>query len=81
MNPMSTAPKDGTRILLHYKIHTWNWTDGDQLHGTKWEECLWVDAMGRTCWTEWCGNDKRSSSMSIKEEHCIGWIELPTVEA
>ena len=81
MNAMNTAPKDGTRILLHYKIYTYHYERGYDYEGTKWEEFVYAKSMGMgpETWTEWCGS-KRFSTHTVKDEHCIGWLELPKGE-
>jgi len=79
MNDMTSAPKTGERILLHYTIIYYSGPAG-----TKWEECWWdkkylcdypVKMRGR--WTSWCGNYHIKSTETITKP--LGWLPLPAV--
>jgi len=68
---MKDAPKDGTRILLHYKTSAYcmgSWLE----MGEKWEDARWID--GR--FEAWAGSDNIRSS-SIMDKNVIGWMDLP----
>lgn len=71
MRDMSTAPKDGTRVLL--KVHTRGFSRHHMQYintGEKWEECWFHE--GR--WEVWCGNTStRCTSLPIP----IGWMPSP----
>jgi hypothetical protein len=65
-------PKDGTRVLLHFYVQ--HYINGEyKRHGTKWEECWFVDGG----WQPWCGNERYRTTASIAEEDIIeyelGW--------
>jgi len=70
---MDTAPKNGKRILLHYKI-TYN-------TGDKWEECRWISDQANTGskphWEPWGGAINSSTTHHITEAEAIEWRELP----
>lgn len=71
MRDMSTAPKDGTRVLL--KIRTYGFSAKQMRYiadGEKWEEGKWRN--GR--WEFWCGNDT-SRCTSVPDP--IGWMPSP----
>lgn len=80
MNPMITAPKDGTRILLHYYVH--HYTDfGWERVGSKWEEFRWTPFSSAPSseprWEPWCGDNLIHSTQRVRDEDCIGWLPLP----
>jgi hypothetical protein len=81
IHPPISSPKDGSRILLHYKIYTYEWQIQQEVYvGDKWEECRWIDEGGSKGFEPWCGKDKIHITTTIKPEHVIGWIELPKEE-
>ena len=61
IQPMKTAPKDGTRVLVKYYLIVargfGNWVRS----GEKWEECRWVSNKENTGsephWEPWCGSE------------------------
>ena len=85
MNSMSTAPRDGTRILLcywpmhftGYPISSWQRTPEP-----KWVEVHYVtpkDPYAKPHWEEWTGDPRCQSSNHISESNCIGWLFLPSI--
>lgn len=71
MKPMSSAPKDGTRILIHH--HKYIFVDYGVVHkksGTAISECWWDNGT----WNEWCGATNRSSTEYINP---IEWAPRP----
>jgi len=77
---MITAPKDGTRILLHYNVRFYE--DGTwPIVGTKWEECRWIADKARTGsephWEPWCGRASANTTAHISQEDCLAWLPLP----
>lgn len=82
---MDTAPKDGTRVLLHYRVTPFDFrTYSFRVVGEKWEECRWVDDEKRTGspphWEPWCGTKRIHTTEHIHPDHAIGWRPLPSSE-
>lgn len=78
VNPMSSAPRDGTTVLLKYKPQLY-WAGKYHPTGTKWEECRWMksDEGSRAHWQPWEGSPKVTSTLEIDEKDCLGWMEIP----
>lgn len=71
MRDMSTAPTDGTRVLL--KIHTVGYSQRLGRYvttGEKWEECWYHDGK----WCFWCGDAR---TMCTAHPKPIGWMPSP----
>jgi hypothetical protein len=80
MRPMSEAPRDGTRILLCYYHRLYDHRTREYLrYESKWEECRYLpDAQGNPDrWNSWCGSENATSSLSITESDCLGWLPRP----
>jgi hypothetical protein len=80
MNDASTIPKDGTRILVKYRMKR-NVRGKKVLHGDKWEECRWKDddwSPGE--FESWCGYEEGRTTRSFKEDRVLGWLPLPEGE-
>ena len=85
MNPMETAPQDGTRILLkfwpyHYQGSPARWSSGYfRTPEPKWEECRWVPAwMGSEGhWQPWTGKETTTTTEHIRPVDTIGWMPVP----
>jgi hypothetical protein len=67
--PIATAPKDGTPILIYVPDHGWtqpilmaSWSS-DERHPQ------------HNCWEIWCGSGRYSGD--IKPEHPTHWMPLP----
>ena len=74
MFDMSTAPRDGTRILIKCQMFGYVRELGRYTPcGTKWQECRFLDGK----WSEWCGNSRTQSTSSIDP---FGWAPLPSSE-
>lgn len=73
---MSTAPKDGTRILIKHLSYGWTSRTGFQeVDGTKISECRWeTDSWGKSRWGAWCGNECSSSTEHIEP---LAWCPIP----
>jgi len=74
---MTHAPKDGTRILLHYNTRH----SSCQITGTKWEECRFISDKETTGsephWEPWNGNEKIRTTHHISPEDALEWRWLP----
>jgi hypothetical protein len=70
MNDASTVPKDGSRILIKYKLRR---------SGEKWEECRWMDASDLVDaeFEPWCGSVQSRTTRGFKEGRVLGWLPLP----
>ncbi len=84
MTPLdiSTAPKDGTRILLQYHTrHFKSYGQPHQVTGTKWEECRFFDDKAITGsaphWEPWTGNDRIRTTNHINPADVLAWLPLP----
>lgn len=74
MRDMSTAPRDGTRILIKCQIFGYVRELGRYTpHGTKWQECRFHGGK----WAVWCGNSRMQSTESVDP---FGWAPLPSGE-
>lgn len=77
---MKEAPRDGSRILLHYHIRNYI-RNAWRRAGTKWEECRWRfrDLGGFVPhWEPWCGADEIHTTDNIAEVDAIEWLPLPS---
>lgn len=71
MRDMSTAPKDGTRVLLKIRTYEYSYRAMRYIEtGEKWEEGRWNG--GR--WVFWCGHE-RINSTTFPDP--IGWMPSP----
>ena len=84
MNPMSTAPRDGTRILLCYwPLHFtgYPFSSWQRTPEPKWEEFHYVTPKppyhNNPHWEEWTGCPRTQSSNHVRESNCIGWLPVP----
>lgn len=79
MNPMNTAPRDGTRVLIKTKTMGWSADKGrNVVTGDKWVEARWAkDLSGQERWVEWCGNPETHTTGDIVP---LGWAPLPPDE-
>ena len=74
MNPMDTAPRDGSRILINAKV--WHYDRRRNRYveaGEQWVDCWFVDGK----FIEWCGNPRTRSTSAIDP---IGWAPLPEAD-
>jgi len=83
--PMLVAPKDGTRILLHYRTMRYCCVLFEHTEtGDKWEECWWVSDKEKTGsdphWEPWCGEDRTRTTDHISPNRAIEWLPLPVTE-
>ena len=82
MNPMPTAPRDGTRFLMLRNVRHFSGRycgSHDEMWpvvGTKWEECRWDTALTPS-WKPWCGTPRATTTDCIDEEDALGWLPLP----
>jgi hypothetical protein len=74
---ISTAPKDGTNILV--KTVTFGWSSDicqNVATGYKWVEARWApDLIGEHKWLEWCGNERTHTTDWLTP---VAWVPLPT---
>jgi hypothetical protein len=70
MNDASTIPKDGSRILVKYKL---------KRSGEKWEECRWINASEWDVaeFEPWCGSLGSRTTRGFGEDRVLGWLPLP----
>ena len=62
MNPMHTAPCDGTRILINARVWHYSSRAGKYMEdGTQWLECWFADGK----FIEWCGNPRTRSTSTV----------------
>lgn len=71
--PMSTAPRDGTRILV--KTNAWLFDNNPRVYdyvksGTIWREAWFKDGK----FIEWCGNEKTTSTGGLDP---VAWAPVP----
>jgi len=79
---INTAPKDGSRVLVKFKMVRIDRNRKTVIDGEKWEECRWVSNKDSTGsephWEPWCGSERYITD-HIKDENCLGWVELPDI--
>lgn len=89
--PMISAPRNGTRILLFYKTRGYSppvsvgkratKTAGYKVTGEKWEECRWINDKKTTGsdphWEPWTGNYETRTTLHIKDKDALVWMPLP----
>lgn len=69
---ISTAPKDGTRILIKYAAYGYRSERGWVRSGAIISECWWDGKK----WVEWCGNPRTKSTTPI-DPFIIAWAPIP----
>lgn len=76
MNPMNTAPRDGTRILINTVVFGWCQTTNRMVEtGEKWAECRWAKGLNAEWgWRFWCGSE---NSFSTDSPVPLGWAPRP----
>lgn len=76
MQPMDTAPKDGTRILIKTTVFAWNRLRHENLcEGEKWVEAWWsTDTGGQLGWLIWCGSPRTLTTERLTP---LGWAPCP----
>ena len=80
--PMSSAPKDGTRILIQHSPSYYSMARNWENIGKVWVEAYWKEfehkVFGREDetgeWTYWCGKTSINSTGVINMP--LGWVEL-----
>lgn len=74
---MSSAPKDGTRILVQYWGYLYQGRDWLRTTYPIWSEARWVKKYAPAHWEPWCGEYNTYSTEHILEKDAIAWLPLP----
>ena len=79
LQPMETAPRDGSRIILKAVLFGWDSDIAQHVAiGDHYIEARWSNGMsgvGDPGWHEWCGNDRMHSTTGRLVG--LGWIPRP----
>lgn len=71
---MNTAPKDGSRILIHMNCSGFDHQSASlTVHGRRWVECWWHGNR----WQLWCGDTKTTSTLTVDP---MAWMPVPCSE-